>query len=157
MIPLFKVFMGENVLASLSRVVYSGYIGQGPKVEEFEKALSQYIGNDRVLSLNSGTSALHLALHMIGVNDGEVITTPLTCTATNWPILACGGKPVWCDIDLLDNKTFGIFLRFENNRGNYCEAAGTAILVEVKPVLHGLPFNFLYLHQSRIARKGSSW
>ncbi len=99
MIPLFKVFMGENVLASLSRVVYSGYIGQGPKVEEFEKALSQYIGNDRVLSLNSGTSALHLALHMIGVNDGEVITTPLTCTATNWPILACGGKPVWCDID----------------------------------------------------------
>lgn len=99
MIPLFKVFMGENVLAAVSRTLYSGYIGQGPKVEEFEKALIKYVGNDLCLSLNTGTSALHLAMHMIGIGGGEVITTPLTCTATNWPIIACGAKPVWCDVD----------------------------------------------------------
>jgi dTDP-4-amino-4,6-dideoxygalactose transaminase len=99
MIPLFKVFMGENVLAAVSRTLYSGYIGQGPKVEEFEKKLSKYIGNDLCLTVNSATSGLHLTMHLIGVLGGEVITTPLTCTATNWPILASGATPVWCDVD----------------------------------------------------------
>ena len=99
MIELFKVFMGENVLAAVSRTLYSGYVGQGPKVEEFEKKLSGYIGNDLCLALNSATSGLTLALRLIGVEGGEVITTPLTFVATNWAILACGAKPVWCDVN----------------------------------------------------------
>ncbi|MCI0562440.1 MAG: DegT/DnrJ/EryC1/StrS family aminotransferase, partial [Nitrososphaera sp.] len=53
-----------------------------------------------VLTLNSGTSALHWAVRLAGIGHGdEVITTPMTCTATNMPILANGGKIVWADVD----------------------------------------------------------
>jgi dTDP-4-amino-4,6-dideoxygalactose transaminase len=99
-IPLFKVFMPESVMEPLRKTLMSGFIGQGPKVEEFEKGLIERIGNPRALSLNSATSALHLALRLAGIQrNDEVISTPLTCTATNWPILANGGKIVWADVD----------------------------------------------------------
>lgn len=100
MIPLFKVFMPESVIEPLKKTLFSGYIGQGPRVEEFEEALASYIGNPYILTLNSATSALHLALRLADVGPGdEVISTPLTCTATNWPILAQGASIVWADID----------------------------------------------------------
>lgn len=100
MIPLFKVFMPKSVIGPLKKTLFSGYIGQGPRVEEFEKALTDYLGNPYILTLNSGTSALHLALRLVNVGPGdEVISTPLTCTATNWPILAQGASIVWADID----------------------------------------------------------
>lgn len=100
MIPLFKVFMPKTVIGPLTKTLFSGYIGQGPRVDEFEKALAKYIGNPYVVTLNSGTAAIHLALQLAQVKPGdEVISTPLTCTATNWPILAQGAKIVWADID----------------------------------------------------------
>lgn len=99
-IPLFRVFMSHDVDQPLLDVLHSGYIGQGPVVEKFEQKLAAYFGNRNVLSLNSGTSALHLALRLAGVGPGdEVITTAMTCTATNMPILANGGKIVWADVD----------------------------------------------------------
>lgn len=97
-IPLFKVFMGDT--SSLHDVLHSGYIGQGQKVEEFEKVLGQYLGNPEVKCLNSATSGIHLAIHMAkdGLHD-EVITTPLTCVATNLPIVANHLKIRWADVD----------------------------------------------------------
>ena len=100
MIPLFKVFMPKTVKKPLLDTLFSGYIGQGQKVEEFEDLLKGYIGNPRALTLNSATSALHLSMQLANVGFGdEVISTALTCTATNWPILAQGAKIVWADID----------------------------------------------------------
>lgn len=105
MIPLFKVHMPEDVMAPLRETVMSGYIGQGPKVEEFEKALTPWLGCDRILTVNSGTSAIHLALRLAGVGAGdEVITTPMTCTATNEPILERGARIVWADINPTDGN-----------------------------------------------------
>ena len=52
-INLFKVHMPESVLEPLKQVLFSGYIGQGIKVEEFERILGEYIGNKLVLTLNS--------------------------------------------------------------------------------------------------------
>ena len=99
-IPLFKVFMPESVLEPLNQVLMSGYIGEGPRVKEFEQQLAPWFGNPNVLSLNSGTSALQLALRLSGVGYGdEVVSTAMTCTATNEPILAMGAKIVWADID----------------------------------------------------------
>jgi len=99
-IPLFKVFMHESVKDPLFRTLMSGYIGQGPRVDEFESALTKWFGNPNVLTVNSGTSALHLALRLAGAEYGtEVITTAMTCTATNLPILERGAKIVWADID----------------------------------------------------------
>lgn len=99
-IPLFKVFVSPKIGKPLLNVLHSGYIGQGSKVEEFERRISEFIGNPFILSLNSGTSALHLALRLAQIKPGdEVISTPMTCTATNWPILAHGARIVWADIN----------------------------------------------------------
>ena len=99
-IPLFKVRMPESVIAPLTATLLSGYIGQGPRVDEFEKELAVWFGNQNTLALNSGTSALQLALRLADVGFGdEVISTAMTCTATNVPILAMGARIVWADID----------------------------------------------------------
>ncbi len=99
-IPLFRVRMAPEVVRAVEKTLLSGYIGQGPRVEEFEQALAPWFGNRNVLSVNSGTSALQLALRLAGVAPGdEVISTPMTCTATNVPIVAAGAHIVWADID----------------------------------------------------------
>lgn len=99
-IPLFKVFMPEDAIAASREVLLSGYIGQGPRVDLFEKKLEAWMSTSYILSLNSGTSALHLALRLANVGYGdEVISTPMTCMATNVPILANGARIVWADIN----------------------------------------------------------
>jgi len=102
MISLFKVFMSKDVLVPLNKVLMSGYIGQGPKVEEFEELLKTHFGNLLIATTNSATSGAHIALKMLKTGfdpDDEVLATPLTCTATNFPILANGLKIKWVDVD----------------------------------------------------------
>ena len=104
MIPLFKVSMSEDAIAKSSEVLQCGHITEGPRVKEFESNLAKKIGNDFVCTVNSATSGLHLSLDVLRrsnfICDGdEVLTTPLTCTATNWPILANNMKIKWVDID----------------------------------------------------------
>jgi dTDP-4-amino-4,6-dideoxy-D-glucose/dTDP-4-amino-2,4-dideoxy-beta-L-xylose transaminase len=60
-IPLFKVGMTESACDRVASVLRSGYIGQGPRVEEFEDALRARIGNPHLTTVNSATSGLHLA------------------------------------------------------------------------------------------------
>ena len=104
MIPLFKVFMSPDVIDPVNKVLLSGYIGQGAVVSEFERKLREYFKNDYVNTVNSGTSALHLAVHLVTHNkvqpDDEVLTTPLTCSATNSAILANHVNLKWVDVDL---------------------------------------------------------
>lgn len=93
--------MSPTVPKAVGDVLMSSYIGQGPKIDLFESEFGEFIGTDRdVLSVNSCTSALDLSLHLIGVKPGdEVLTTPITCTATNTVIVNRGAIPVWCDVD----------------------------------------------------------
>lgn len=107
-IQLFKVFMSETAAPEVTKVLNSGYIGQGEKVEEFERKLSDFFNRDYIVTLNSGTSGLHLALQLLknkknnwpGLQDGdEVLATSLTCTASNFPILANNLKIKWVDVD----------------------------------------------------------
>lgn len=101
MIPLFKVAMSSEAPARVAEVLESGYIGQGEQVERFESALQELLGTSAPpLTTNSCTSAIDLALHLIGAGPGdEVVTTPVTCTATNSPIVTRGARPVWADVD----------------------------------------------------------
>lgn len=99
MIPLFKVHMPED-LSPVIETMRSGYVTQGPRVEEFEGRLRELLGTEHVLALNSGTSALTLAYRLAGVGPGtRVITTPMTCTATNLPILTAGAEPIFADVN----------------------------------------------------------
>lgn len=110
-IPLFKVYMSPSVVEEVPKTLMSGFITQGPKVEEFEKMLSNRLDNPYVLTLNSATSGLTLALRLLLNSDADVgwsginkmtdvvLTTPLTCTATNWPILANDMRIQWVDVD----------------------------------------------------------
>ena len=99
MIPLFKVFM-NNDHTDLINVLDSGFITQGKKVEEFENELKKWFNYPYILTLNSATSGLTLALRLLSKdNRDEILSTPLTCTATNWPILANNYKIKWVDVD----------------------------------------------------------
>lgn len=102
MIPLIKTNIPprEILLPELEKVLYSGYVAQGEKVEEFERAFEAYIGKGHSLSVNSGTAALHIALILAGVKPGdEVISTPLTAEPTNVAIKMAGAKIRYADID----------------------------------------------------------
>jgi len=99
-IPLFGVYMSPTVKESLLQTLYSGYIGQGPVVEEFELGLKESWDLPSVpLATSSCTHALDLAYHLCGIAEGsEVISTPMTCSATNIPLVNRGAKIVWADV-----------------------------------------------------------
>ena len=100
MIPLFKVLMSPNVGAEVQKTLYSGYVGQGEKVQEFEQLLSDTFDWDHVLTLNSCTSAIQLALHLVKSKENEpVLLPPLSCFATTSAVLSNGMTPRWVDID----------------------------------------------------------
>lgn len=84
---------------AISGVVESGNFVLGPQVSEFEERFAAYCETKHCVALNSGTSALHLALLAAGVGPGdEVITASMTFVATAAAILYCGAKPVFVDV-----------------------------------------------------------
>ena len=99
--PLFKPFIStEECLQNLRSVFESGYFSEGEWVTSFREQLVSFIGNDKLVLTNSCTSALTLALRIANVNPGDtVLSTPMTCVATNTPILASGARVRWVDID----------------------------------------------------------
>ena len=99
MIPLFKVYMSQNAETLLKEVLNSGYIGQGEKTELFEQKLCSFLGVDNLVTTNSATSALHLAYRLCGSSNKTVLTTPLTCIATNASAIAENAKIQWVDIN----------------------------------------------------------
>lgn len=102
MIPLVKPYMPprEVLMPALEQILYSGYIATGQAVDDFEMEFRRFIGNPNMLSLHSGTDALHLAFILAGVKPGdEVISTPMTAEPTNTSIAMVGAKVVWGDVD----------------------------------------------------------
>ena len=100
MIPLFKVYMNKNVEEALNPVLHSGYITQGPKVSEFEDAIAKYLDTNYICAVNSGTSALTLAIRLLDCMDSdEILTTPLTCFATSASILENRVNLKWVDVN----------------------------------------------------------
>ena len=87
----------ERVAETLS----SGYVGQGPRVEEFEAELARLLSLPYPpLATANGTQALDLAYHLLGVGPGtSVVTTPMTCVATNMPLLHRRTQIIWADVN----------------------------------------------------------
>ena len=105
MIPLVDLKAQYRALrpeidAAVSRVLESGQFVLGPAVEAFEREFAAYTGAREAVAVNSGTSALHVALIAAGVGSGdEVITVPFTFVATVAAIEYAGATPVLVDID----------------------------------------------------------
>ncbi len=123
----------KEIDAALARTLDNCSFCLGPDVAQFEKDFAAYCGAKHCIAVNSGTSALHLALLSLGVGQGdEVITTPCTFVATSWAISYVGAKPVFVDID---DATFNI-------NPALIEKAITPRTRAVLPVhLYGQPFD----------------
>lgn len=90
---------GEDI-KEVVKVLKGDWLTQGPKIEEFEKAVAKYCGARYGVAVSSGTAALHSAYSVAGIKPGdEVITTPLTFAATSNMLVFCGAKPVFVDIE----------------------------------------------------------
>jgi len=90
----------NEVLSAFEEICESTSFAQGQATLEFESKFVAYCGVDHCVSLNSGTSALHLALRCLGVGPGdEVVTVSMTFIATAWAISYVGATPVFVDID----------------------------------------------------------
>jgi len=101
MIPVARPFIGAEEEHAVVEVLRSGWVTQGPRVAEFEKKFSAYIGCDHSVAVSSCTTALHLAFVAIGIGPGdEVICPSLSFIATANSIAYVGATPVFCDIDL---------------------------------------------------------
>jgi dTDP-4-amino-4,6-dideoxygalactose transaminase len=89
-----------EVLRALEDICESTRFAQGPATSEFEAKFAAYCGVDHCVSLNSGTSALHLALRCLDVGPGdEVVTVSMTFIATAWAVSYVGATPVFVDVD----------------------------------------------------------
>ena len=99
MIPLFRVNMSPTAKEAVAKVLDSGYVGQGPKVEFFEKMLEEVYGV-KPLATSGCTHALDLAYHLAHLSPGsKVISTPMTCTASNSPLVNRYCLIKWADIE----------------------------------------------------------
>ncbi|NAT09961.1 UDP-4-amino-4,6-dideoxy-N-acetyl-beta-L-altrosamine transaminase [ANME-1 cluster archaeon AG-394-G06] len=99
-IPYGHQWIDEKDIAEVVKVLKSDWITTGPKIAEFEDALSSYIGCKYAVAVNSGTSALDIAVQTLNLPAGsEVITTPFTFVATSNAILYNNLKPIFVDIE----------------------------------------------------------
>lgn len=91
--------MTNEELETVAETIKSGWISKGPKVIEFEKKLGECLGAEHVISCNSGTAALHMALLALGVGEGDEVIVPsfTFCSSVN-VILHVGATPVFADI-----------------------------------------------------------
>ncbi|PYQ35297.1 MAG: aminotransferase DegT, partial [Acidobacteria bacterium] len=99
-LPFTRPSIDESTIQAVSEVLRSGWITSGPKVREFEAALSKRYGGRPVRVLNSASAALELALRLCRIGPGDdVLTTPLSWVGTANAILAVGATPVFVDAD----------------------------------------------------------
>lgn len=102
MIPYGRHCIEEDDIEAVVSVLRSNdNISDGPKSEELEKKLAEYVGTKYAVVVSSGTAALHAACYVAGLKDSdEVITSPNTFVSTVEAIMYCGARPVFADIDV---------------------------------------------------------
>jgi dTDP-4-amino-4,6-dideoxygalactose transaminase len=130
LISIAKPLIEEEEKQAVLEVLASGMLAQGPRVRAFEEAFAEYCGVKYALATSSGTTALHVALLVNKIGEGdEVITTPFTFIASANSVLYVGARPVFVDIDPV---TYSI-------RADLLEAAITPRTKAIMPVhLFGL-------------------
>ena len=109
MIPYGKQWIDDDDIKSMVEVLQSDWITTGPKIDEFERAVTAFTSSEYAIAVSSGTAALHAAMFAIDVrSDDEVIVPAMTFAATANCVVFQGGTPIFADIDpdmLLINPT----------------------------------------------------
>jgi len=99
-VPFLRSAFPEDMTAIVGAVLASGYVGAGRRVYEFECALATYLDVENVVCTSSCTAALTLSYLAAGVGRGDIVlSTPMTCAATNIPFLHLGARIGWLDVD----------------------------------------------------------
>ncbi|HEY3786830.1 MAG TPA: DegT/DnrJ/EryC1/StrS aminotransferase family protein [Steroidobacteraceae bacterium] len=138
MLPFTRPSIDEETIQGVAEVLRSGWLASGPKVAEFEAALSKYLGGRPVRTQTSATAGLELALLACGIGAGdEVITPAMSFVATANVIMRVGARPVFVDVGL-DSRNIEI---------GQIEAAITPRTRAIMPVhFAGLPFDMEALY-----------
>jgi dTDP-4-amino-4,6-dideoxygalactose transaminase len=101
MIPVMRPWLGREEAAAAAEAVSSGWIAQGPRVAEFERAFAAMVGAGQGVAVSSCTTALHLALVAAGIGPGDEVVVPsLSFIATANAVRYVGAQPVFADVDL---------------------------------------------------------
>lgn len=99
-IPVARPLLGEPEVEAVRRVVLSGWVTQGPEVAAFEKEFADLVGAAHACAVSNCTTALHLALRALGVDEGgEVVTVSHSFIATANAVRYCGAVPMFVDIE----------------------------------------------------------
>ena len=131
-LPFFPKEDIDNIIPQLKEILEgNGLFTKGPQVKEFEKLFSNYIGSNYGVAVNSGTSALEIALKAIDIKSGdEVIIPTQTFVSTGSCVVNNGGTPVFCEIDqnhLLD---------FEDLKTKITDKTKAVIIVHFCGLIH---------------------
>jgi hypothetical protein len=139
MLPFTRPTIDEETIQGVAEVLRSGWLASGPKVAEFEAALSGYLGGRPVRTQTSATASMEMALLACGIGEGdEVITPAMSFVATANVIMRVRARPVFVDVGL-DSRN----IDFEQ-----VEAAITARTRAILPVhFAGLPVNMDRLYE----------
>jgi perosamine synthetase len=98
-IPIQRPYLGEEELAAVRDVFSSRWLGMGPVTRAFEESLKEFLGVKHVIAVNTGTSALHIALDALGLAPGDEVLLPsLTFIASAQAIVATAARPVFCEV-----------------------------------------------------------
>ncbi|OPY80452.1 MAG: UDP-4-amino-4-deoxy-L-arabinose--oxoglutarate aminotransferase [Syntrophorhabdus sp. PtaU1.Bin058] len=100
MLQAHRPSIGSEELEEVRKVFETGWLGMGSQVIEFENMMKDYLGARNVVTVNTGTTALHIALDAYGIGPGdEVITPSLTFCAGIQSVISLGATPVFCEVD----------------------------------------------------------
>ena len=121
-LPYGRQTIDEADIAVVTSALADPFLTQGPRVESFERSLSEYVGARHAVAFANGTAALHAAAHAAGLGPGdELLTTPLSFVASANCALFVGARPVFSDID---PETVNLDVRRAHDAGLTTRAIG---------------------------------